>query len=329
MAVHQQFKAGLDTKGYEAGMHRIENATKAGTSRVTREFDSVQRSVNRGGTGSMRAGQMAMQMQDVAVQMQSGARASTIIAQQGSQILSVFGPQGMLLGGLVASAAMFWELVRGSQALTKEQKEQRALKAQERTTAATQAGEARMREDQMAIKVAEARATLSKDEADAVERRLEYEERIAQIRRSPMSKESKEIFAETARARQRAEDRVRTRDRGAERVAGEGQKILDRADQIRGKGPSKAEASREVREQRQAERRAINEELDAADRKERNELQGTGKARTKGLNIGEREKGQAAREEAAKVAKDKKVQAEISQENIDKILNGIENLISK
>jgi hypothetical protein len=325
MAVHQQFKAGLDTKGYEAGMARIENATRSGASMATREFDKVQQSATRasGGKGSMRAGQVAMQMQDVAVQMQSGARASTIIAQQGSQILSVFGPQGMLLGGLVASAAMFWELVRGSKALTAEAKAQKAQKAQDRSTAAAQSGLDRKREDDMAVKVAEARATLSKEEADAVERRLGYEERIAAIRRDPnLSKENKGVFEDGVRARERAENRVRARERGAERVAGEGQGILNRADQIRGKAPSKAEVAREGREQRQAERRAIGEEVDALDRKERNSLQGTGRARTKGLNIGEREKAQSAREEAAKVAKDKKVQA-------DKILNGIDNLISK
>jgi hypothetical protein len=328
--VHQDFKAGLDTKGYEAGMARIENSTKASTARVTREFERVQQSANRGGRGSMRAGQVAMQMQDVAVQMQSGARASTIIAQQGSQILSVFGPQGMLLGGLIAAGAMFWELVRGSKALTAEAKAQKIIEKQGRSTAAAKAGLDQKREDDKAIKIAEARATLSKEEADSVERRLNLEERIAAIRRnSDLSSENKEVFEESARNRARAEERQHTRDRGAESVVNHGDRILNRADQIRGKADSKAEVRREEREQRQAERRAINEELDAADRKERNELQGTGKARTKGLNIGEREKGQAAREEAAKVAKDKKLQAEISQENIDKILNGMENLISK
>lgn len=332
--VHQDFKAGLDTKGYEAGMARIENATKTSTARVTREFEKVQKSATRGGTGTMRSGKIAMQMQDVAVQMQSGARAATIIAQQGSQILSIFGPHGMLLGGLVAAAALFWELVRGSKALTKEQREQKVIDQQKRSTEAAKSGLDKMRDDQKAIKIAEMRGRLSKEEADQVERRLALEERIAEIRSNPnLTKENKAVFEDIARERAMAEEaavfRQQKRERGAERVAGEGQRILDRADQIRGKGPSKAEVAREAREQRQAERRAINEELDAADRKERNSLQGTGKARTKGLNIGEREKGQEAREEAAKVAKDKKLQAEISQENIDKILNGIENLIAK
>ncbi len=65
-----------------------------------------------GGRGgrNMNIGMASMQMQDIAVQMQMGTRMSTIIAQQGSQLLSIFGPGGMIVGGLVAVGGMFYSM---------------------------------------------------------------------------------------------------------------------------------------------------------------------------------------------------------------------------
>lgn len=48
--------------------------------------------------------QVSYQVQDMAVQFGAGARASTVLAQQGSQMLSVFGPMGMILGTIAAVA---------------------------------------------------------------------------------------------------------------------------------------------------------------------------------------------------------------------------------
>lgn len=63
-----------------------------------------------GGGAKLGIGMAAMQMQDIAVQMQMGTKMSTIIAQQGSQLLSVFGPGGMILGGLVAIGGMLYSV---------------------------------------------------------------------------------------------------------------------------------------------------------------------------------------------------------------------------
>lgn len=57
--------------------------------------------------GRMNLGMMAMQFQDIAIQAQMGARWTTIIAQQGSQMLSAFGPAGMMVGGVVAIGGAF------------------------------------------------------------------------------------------------------------------------------------------------------------------------------------------------------------------------------
>jgi hypothetical protein len=60
------------------------------------------------GGGSFGAlGRASLQFQDIAVQAQMGAKWTTIMAQQGSQLLSVFGPTGMIAGGLVAIGGAF------------------------------------------------------------------------------------------------------------------------------------------------------------------------------------------------------------------------------
>jgi len=53
-----------------------------------------------------RAGQVGLQMQDVAVQAQMGTSAVTILAQQGTQIASIFGPQGAIVGALIGVGAV-------------------------------------------------------------------------------------------------------------------------------------------------------------------------------------------------------------------------------
>lgn len=73
----------------------------------------------KGGRGS-NIGMAAMQMQDIAVQMQMGTRMSTIIAQQGSQMLSIFGPGGMILGGVVAVAGAFYAMGENAKRAFKE-----------------------------------------------------------------------------------------------------------------------------------------------------------------------------------------------------------------
>jgi hypothetical protein len=52
--------------------------------------------------GKLNVGMAAMQVQDIAVQAQMGVSWMTIMAQQGSQLASMFGTGGMLLGGVAA-----------------------------------------------------------------------------------------------------------------------------------------------------------------------------------------------------------------------------------
>jgi hypothetical protein len=53
-----------------------------------------------------RAGAVGLQIQDIAVQAQSGTNAVTILAQQGSQLASIFGPQGAIIGSIIALGAV-------------------------------------------------------------------------------------------------------------------------------------------------------------------------------------------------------------------------------
>lgn len=51
------------------------------------------------------AGQLGFQVQDMAVQLQSGTSAMVVLGQQGSQVASIFGPTGAIVGGVIAVGA--------------------------------------------------------------------------------------------------------------------------------------------------------------------------------------------------------------------------------
>jgi hypothetical protein len=65
-------------------------------------------------------GQMAMQVQDVVVQLQMGTKWTTVMAQQGSQMLSAFGAGGAIAGGALAIGLAFYQM--GERALEAFQK---------------------------------------------------------------------------------------------------------------------------------------------------------------------------------------------------------------
>ena len=62
-----------------------------------------------GQNAAYRTGMISQQAQDVAVSLQMGMSASRVIAQQGSQIASIFGPKGMVIGGVIAIGAAIAE----------------------------------------------------------------------------------------------------------------------------------------------------------------------------------------------------------------------------
>jgi hypothetical protein len=79
-------------------------------------FNSVNQNLNKtaknakvvtGSFGKFRGAsqQLGFQIQDVAVQLKSGTDASVVLAQQGSQIASIFGPAGAVVGAFIAVGA--------------------------------------------------------------------------------------------------------------------------------------------------------------------------------------------------------------------------------
>jgi hypothetical protein len=95
-----------ETKKNEKTQEQYRKKQKQATNEVSRAAQ-VHREA-RGGFRAMRGAtqQLSFQLQDVAVQAQSGTAGLTILAQQGPQILSVFGPGGAVVGALVAFGAL-------------------------------------------------------------------------------------------------------------------------------------------------------------------------------------------------------------------------------
>lgn len=97
----------LGSSARQAGGDLDSISGKAG--KASREFERMGEAANRS-AGSMRgvrgvAGQLGWQVQDIAIQAQMGTSAMVILGQQGSQILSVFGPMGAMAGAVLAVGA--------------------------------------------------------------------------------------------------------------------------------------------------------------------------------------------------------------------------------
>lgn len=93
----------------------VDNSTKS-TANFNRSMQTGARS-----SGMMRGGiqQLGFQAQDVAVQLGAGTNAAQVFAQQGSQILSVFGAGGAVLGAFVAIVGSLGAAYMRSGAMTK------------------------------------------------------------------------------------------------------------------------------------------------------------------------------------------------------------------
>lgn len=83
-------------------------ATGGPATKVNPAFIAGAAGAGAGAQKNFQAGNAAMQIQDVAVSLQGGMSLAQVIGQQGSQLLSIFGPSGMLVGGAVAVGAALW-----------------------------------------------------------------------------------------------------------------------------------------------------------------------------------------------------------------------------
>lgn len=100
----------VDTSDVEAAERDLGklNQTAQQTNKTTKEMPAAQRGATKG-LKLMKGGSanLSMQLQDVAVQAQSGTNAMIILGQQGPQIASAFGPAGAAFGAIIAFGALF------------------------------------------------------------------------------------------------------------------------------------------------------------------------------------------------------------------------------
>jgi chromosome segregation ATPase len=93
----------LDTTANTTGAKQTVDGLKAVDAQAKKTSSTVSTATS---TAGYKAGQVGLQIQDIAVQAQSGTSAVTILAQQGSQIAGIFGPQGAVIGALLAVGAV-------------------------------------------------------------------------------------------------------------------------------------------------------------------------------------------------------------------------------
>jgi hypothetical protein len=110
-----------DDKGRAALIASNERAFKQSSSRMAAHEQQVRRgsAFSGGQNAAYRVGMVSQQAQDVAVSLQMGMSASRVIAQQGSQIASIFGTKGMIIGGVIAIGAAIYEWAANTKAAEK------------------------------------------------------------------------------------------------------------------------------------------------------------------------------------------------------------------
>ena len=99
---------------------RSTQADKTNTSAKNQNIKATDNAAKSIGNARRVAGQLGFQVQDIAVQLQSGTNAMIVFGQQGSQIAGAFGPGGTILGAVIAvgaavGTAMVAAFSRGSQ----------------------------------------------------------------------------------------------------------------------------------------------------------------------------------------------------------------------
>ena len=98
----------VDTKDVERAQAELEKLGYAG-SQVEKKLDGMDDATKKAaksmGNARRVAGQLGFQVQDIAVQLQSGTNAMIVFGQQGSQIAGAFGPGGAIVGAVIAVGA--------------------------------------------------------------------------------------------------------------------------------------------------------------------------------------------------------------------------------
>lgn len=131
----KQHEAAIGLTGKQLVLHKaqIMGATEAQRREIAETYDAIQAKKKLAAqTGALNQqfrfmrggmGQVGHQIQDVVVQAQMGTNAFLILGQQGSQVASLFGPHGALLGALLAVGAAFGTYLTSSRDVQQSTKE--------------------------------------------------------------------------------------------------------------------------------------------------------------------------------------------------------------
>jgi hypothetical protein len=320
---------GAFAKGASREFQQLDRANAAMATKMGQRMGAQGPGGGKGGRGAYIGGQIALQAQDIAIQAQMGVSASRILVQQGTQIASIFGPTGAIVGGLIAAGVLIYELVTGTEALEKAA-ERASAKFGKMAHENVQIGGAAA-SDQRATAVLEMERKRGKVAADRLKEQMDLEEKLKDIQNSNASEGVKQIATEAAEEKKAAADRLRldqeAKKRRMESIGQTGQAIMDRADEIQAGPGAKQDKRRADRDRTRAIRRAAEEQVNQMDRTLRSESGIT--TRTKGLTPSERKAQVNARIKAADFQKDNKIAAEISKEGVQTLADAIAKLITK
>lgn len=251
----------LESKKYSTGLSAMESATNSSTTRMNamlastvKSVDGLARSSQKAGSSIHGIGNAAHQLQDVAVQLQSGTKFATVFAQQGSQIASAFGPQGAILGGAIAVGAAIYTWVTNAEEANKKFEEgEKRLKAMQeaglksrdraidndRETAKLGLG-GPDNKDALALmnerfRHEDALAEIEKERLKHGDQKLYQIEKESEMRRHQAEREA--IYAERQRdnvkkLRKEEEDAQQKRDADAKKSAAEREQQLNKFEQM-------------------------------------------------------------------------------------------------
>lgn len=220
-----------DDRSYQQTLDKAVTSTERASQRMSTSFarvESAQKKAFSGGAGGSALGAAALQAQDVAVSLEMGASAARVLGQQGSQILSVFGPGGAIAGGALAIGAAIYTWATNAEAANKAFEES-AKRLKDAQSAAKSLLEGAESADQRRSLIGTTGA-----QRKALEERFRHEKAIAAIQ----------------------EQALRTGDKAAQRIATEAENALHAAE----KTQIANEASNESLERRVAKQRELEQE---------------------------------------------------------------------
>ena len=221
ISAKSNMRAGIDRAQSEMKAFRravaAENAAlKADTDRMMAKGGLSGVAGGKGGAAAI--GNVSMQASDVAVQLQGGAKAATVIAQQGSQIAAAFGPTGAVIGGVIAIGAGIYTWATNAKETEErikqiEQNAENARRALEKVDAGMEADKKTKRINSGQTDALEEAHRARMKEIDAAEKLVRFDDaagnaKIAQARAAAEAAYQSERAVEAAKAQEKVYEQI-------------------------------------------------------------------------------------------------------------------------